>query len=199
VQRLQKTERSDRTRSIPGTVTKGPPGEADARENLYQVGLERRIQPYPDRRWRRMENRLCVQVWIVRVLNDAIWTEERACDIPAVHEFDHKLYKSVVAYLDDVVVFSSTAEEHKTDVQEVLNSFAKQKLLLKPSNCVFDAKKVDFLGFVVQHGRLKASPSRIRAITECAKDSASIEKIPGLRDVHARIHPQLCRDSKTAV
>jgi transposase InsO family protein len=68
------------------------------------------------------------------------------------------------AYLDDVIVFSRTIEEHAERLGHVLDRFERANLLLQPSKCKFAQAEVKYLGYVVSREGLKACPEKTEAI-----------------------------------
>ena len=56
------------------------------------------------------------------------------------------LDKSVVVYLDDIVVFNKSMEEHKKHLEKVFEALRKNRLYLKKSKCVFGHTEIPFLG-----------------------------------------------------
>ena len=48
----------------------------------------------------------------------------------------HKLSEFAVVFIDDILVFSSTAAEHKLHLQAVLSELHEHKVLIRASNCV---------------------------------------------------------------
>jgi len=63
--------------------------------------------------------------------------------------FKDLLGKSVPIYLDDILVFSKTLEEHLRHVREVLDVLREHKLYCKLAKCEFGKQKLAFLGHVV--------------------------------------------------
>ena len=55
----------------------------------------------------------------------------------------------VIVYLDDILIFSRTREEHLTALNKVFSRLAKFKLVLKESKYFLFLKSVAFLGNVV--------------------------------------------------
>ena len=59
------------------------------------------------------------------------------------------LDKGVLVYLDDILVYSKSVEEHVALLDHVFSLFSKYKLYLKESKCSLFLNKVNFLGHVV--------------------------------------------------
>lgn len=71
-----------------------------------------------------------------------------------------------IVFLDDILIYSKTEEEHQRHVREVLARLRQYKLYAKLSKCAFKTKKVEFLGFIVGEDGVSVDPDRIRTITE---------------------------------
>ena len=65
------------------------------------------------------------------------------------HIFFDLLDDCMIVYLDDILIFSRTKEEHLTALNKVFSRFAKFKLVFKESKCVLFLKSVALLGYVV--------------------------------------------------
>ena len=72
----------------------------------------------------------------------------------------------VVAYLDDILVYSKTLEEHQLHVSKVLECLGVRDLRLKPEKCEFYKEEVDFLGFIVGRNGIRIDPAKLWAIKE---------------------------------
>ncbi|MBW0514605.1 hypothetical protein O181_054320 [Austropuccinia psidii MF-1] len=70
----------------------------------------------------------------------------------------------VVVYLDDIMVFSSSEEEHVKHVTSVLQRLRDNNLFAKASKCVFHASSLDYLGYVVSIDGLKMDSSKDQQI-----------------------------------
>src|SRR5882724_9102139 len=55
----------------------------------------------------------------------------------------------VVIYLNDILIFSNSLEDHQVHVLCVLEHFCKYNLHSKPEKCLFHTQKIEFLGFMV--------------------------------------------------
>ena len=74
-------------------------------------------------------------------------------------------FKFVCAYIDDVICYSATFEQHLEHVREVLSRFRKANLKLHPKKCAFAVKKVTFLGHVLTPEGMSPNPQKLEAIT----------------------------------
>ena len=72
----------------------------------------------------------------------------------------------VIVYLDDILIFSSTIEEHRTLVPLVLNILQKAKLTCKPEKCQFETQEIEYLGYIITPGRIKMDPAKIAGVVE---------------------------------
>ncbi|CAM5109167.1 unnamed protein product [Eretmochelys imbricata] len=71
----------------------------------------------------------------------------------------------VQCYLDDIIVFGNTAEEHDNNLQSVLNCISKTGLQLNRSKCKFRLTEISFLGHTISQAGLKPDPDHILAIS----------------------------------
>ena len=78
----------------------------------------------------------------------------------------HLNWKCVMVYVDDLIVFSQTLEEHMTDLNNVFQALIKARLTLNPNKCVFLAKEINYLGHVVSKNGVSVDPKKVSAIKE---------------------------------
>ena len=74
--------------------------------------------------------------------------------------------KFVVAYLDDILIFSRTREEHRDHVEEVLRRLSRAGAYLGLIKCEFEATSVDFLGHKVSGDGVTLNPSYVQPILD---------------------------------
>jgi len=72
----------------------------------------------------------------------------------------------VIAYLDDIMIYSTTLKEHVQHVSQILECLNKRDLRLKPEKCEFHREEVNFLEFVVGRHGIRMNSEKIKAIKE---------------------------------
>ena len=80
--------------------------------------------------------------------------------------FADMLDKSVLCFLDDILIFSRTEEEHAQHVHAVLRRLRERKLYAKLSKCEFFQQEVEFLGHRIGANGLRVSPDKIGAVRD---------------------------------
>lgn len=71
-----------------------------------------------------------------------------------------------LVYLDDIILFSKTVEEHLERLVRVLGRLRSAGLKLKPEKCSLMRKSVSFLGHVVSEAGIATDPEKIKAVAE---------------------------------
>ena len=61
----------------------------------------------------------------------------------------------VIIYLDDILIFSKTEKEYKEYIKKILRKLIDENLRIKTKKTEFHAKKIDFLGFIVEREEIK--------------------------------------------
>lgn len=70
----------------------------------------------------------------------------------------------VVIYLDDILIYSETLEEHHEHVRNVLRRLRDAELQVKLEKCQFHVQKVEFLGYVISPDGISMDPAKVEAI-----------------------------------
>ena len=81
-------------------------------------------------------------------------------------------YTTCLVYLDDVVIYSSTQEEHLDRLREVLEQFPLNGLKLKPSKCSFFQQEIEYLGHHISAQGIWPSCDNLRPTTEYPKPTS---------------------------
>lgn len=73
-------------------------------------------------------------------------------------------WKTLLIYLDDIILFSSNLDDHFVQLSEVLGRLQKAGLKLKPSKCDFFKNEVLYLGHVVNKDGVRPNPKIVHAV-----------------------------------
>ena len=80
--------------------------------------------------------------------------------------FRAHLDKFVLVYLDDILIFSNSMEEHLQHLRTVLRLLRHNKLYAQPAKCQFMQDEVAYLGHIVGRGGLRVDPKKVAAVQE---------------------------------
>jgi hypothetical protein len=78
--------------------------------------------------------------------------------------FMEYLDKFVVVFIDDILIFSKTKEEHEKHLRMVLEKLRSNQLYAKFSKCEFWLTEVAFLGHVISAGGILVHPSKVKDV-----------------------------------
>ena len=97
-------------------------------------------------------------------------------------------WHTCLIYLDDIVVFGKTFDEHLQRVEEVLDRIKAAGLKLKPEKCQLFQREVDFLGHLVSADGIKPNPHNIAKIKQWPKPSnvTEVRRILGMGNYYRR-------------
>lgn len=74
--------------------------------------------------------------------------------------------KCLVVYFDDILIYSTSPEEHLKHLRQVCTALRTEKLFANLKKCSFMSNEVIFLGFVVSSKGVQADPEKVKAIVE---------------------------------
>jgi RNase H-like domain found in reverse transcriptase/Reverse transcriptase (RNA-dependent DNA polymerase) len=72
----------------------------------------------------------------------------------------------VVVYLDNILIFTKTVEEHQKIVQRVLGVLQTHGLSLKPEKCEFEKTSIEYLGVVISQDTIMMDPAKVTGVSE---------------------------------
>ena len=98
----------------------------------------------------------------------------------------------VVVYLDDILVYSKTPEEHLVHVTKVLDKLREHELYAQRAKCAFLLEEVDFLGHVVTRGGIATDSRKTAAICEWPepKNASEVRSFLGLTGWYRKYIPK---------
>ncbi|KAK3510177.1 hypothetical protein QTP70_026766 [Hemibagrus guttatus] len=80
--------------------------------------------------------------------------------------FQDLLGKGVIAYIDNILVYSASMEDHVRQVREVLARLQRHHLYVNLETCEFHQTTVTFLGYVISRQGVEMDVGKVRAVTE---------------------------------
>ncbi|WVZ80719.1 hypothetical protein U9M48_028176 [Paspalum notatum var. saurae] len=102
--------------------------------------------------------------------------------------FMEYLDKFVVIFIDDILIYSKTEEEHEKHLKLVLQKLREHKLYAKFSKCDFWIEEVKFLGHVISNGRIAVDQSKVSEVQnwKIPRDVKDIRSFLGLAGNYRR-------------
>ena len=70
----------------------------------------------------------------------------------------------IIAYLNDIIIYSNSKEEHFQYIKQVLQRLADKKMLVAIKKYKFYITKTEFCGFIIKLEKLSMDPKKIKAI-----------------------------------
>ena len=168
--------------------------------NLLNLGFIGRLLADPNESRFERENCIHYPTRSLRVSGDALW-------VPAVFQ---RLMQQVLlglnpedgpdsdfvsVYIDDILVFSESLEDHMKHLAIVMNRLIEVGLKLKPSKCHFCCQEVEYLGHVITPQGLKTSEKHIAAVREFPTPESvrDVRRFLGMASYYRRFIPQFAR------
>jgi hypothetical protein len=72
----------------------------------------------------------------------------------------------VSVYLDDILIFTNSMEEHCRITHLVLDCMCKHKLYLRPEKCEFEQTRIEYLGVIISHNKVEMDPVKIAGVAD---------------------------------
>nr|KAG5699813.1 hypothetical protein BaRGS_013533 [Batillaria attramentaria] len=102
-------------------------------------------------------------------------------------------WKTVLAFLDDVLVLGRDFEDHLNNLREVLGRFRRHRLKLKPKKCALFRTRVKFLGKIVSKDGVEVDEDSISAVRDwpVPRSTREVESFLGFLNYHRDHLPKL--------
>ncbi|XP_031758562.1 uncharacterized protein LOC108647661 [Xenopus tropicalis] len=94
----------------------------------------------------------------------------------------------VVAYLDDILVYSTSLEEHRKHMKEVFSRLRLHNLVVKAEKCEFERDNIEFLGFVISTKGIVMDSKKVSAILDwpTPKDRKAVQRFVGFANFYRK-------------
>ncbi|GKV39513.1 hypothetical protein SLEP1_g47271 [Rubroshorea leprosula] len=95
--------------------------------------------------------------------------------------FRAQIGSNLEVYIDDIVVKSSRAEDHLTDLAETFNNLRRCSMKLNPAKCTFGVESGKFLGLMVSRRGIEVNLEKIKAIEEMKplRSTKDVQRLAG--------------------
>ncbi|KAK3516619.1 hypothetical protein QTP70_022038 [Hemibagrus guttatus] len=102
--------------------------------------------------------------------------------------FRDLLGRGVITYINDILVYSASMEEHVIQVREVLARLQQHHLYVKLEKCKFHRSMVTFLGYVISHQGVEMDTVKVQAVTEWPEPSTvrELQRFLGFANFYRR-------------
>ena len=106
--------------------------------------------------------------------------------------------KGTCVYLDDILVFTDSLEEHYTQLSEVLGRIEKAGLKINPEKCHLLKKEIKFLGHIVNDKGIRTDPGKTEAIQKFEKPKCvkSLRSFLGICNYYRRFIREYAKKSR---
>ena len=105
----------------------------------------------------------------------------------------------VLIYIDNILIFSKDPKEHHEWTVQVLRWLREKDLFLKPEKCIFNAREVEYLGFIVKPNEISMDLMKLAGIKDWIppKTVKGVRSFLGFGKLLLKIYWQLCGDYQT--
>ena len=102
--------------------------------------------------------------------------------------FRKYLDKFIIVFLDDILIYSKSEEEHEEHLRITLQVLRENQLYAKLSKCSFYQRQIQYLGHIISEEGISIDPSKIEAIKEwpTLKNVTEVRSFMGLASYYRR-------------
>lgn len=99
----------------------------------------------------------------------------------------------VYVYIDDVIIFSKSEEDHKKHIRVIFERLDEYGLRIKPSKCLFGVSELSFLSHDISSHGIRPSTNKVKAIVEFEKPTSikQMQRFLGMVNYYHRFIPKL--------
>jgi hypothetical protein len=113
--------------------------------------------------------------------------------------FEDLITQGVVSiYLDDILIFTLTLEEHCPISHMVMERLCKHKLYLRHEKCEFEKTRIEYLGIIISHNKVKMDPVKIAGVSEwpTPTNKKEVQSFVGFINFYRRFIPNFSQHAR---
>ena len=97
-----------------------------------------------------------------------------------------------MGYLDDIIIFSRTEEEHSENLEKIFRKLKEYGLKMKKEKCNFFKKHLQYIGHLVSEEGFKPLPEKIKSIKNMppVKTAKEVKQFLGLAGYYHKFVPR---------
>jgi len=74
------------------------------------------------------------------------------------------LNKFIIVYLNNIIIYLENKEAYRRYIKWVLKRLQKEQMLVAIKKCEFFIRKTNFIGFIIELGKISIDPKKVKAI-----------------------------------
>lgn len=112
--------------------------------------------------------------------------------------FKDMINKEILVYLDDILIFSKTFDQHLQTLRKVIRRLSDHRFKLNPIKCLFSLREITYLGYTINKFGFAPDPEKIKAVVEfpVPKNVKDVQAFIGLTSFYRKFIQNFSRIAK---
>jgi hypothetical protein len=124
---------------------------------------------------------------------------------PATFQTMNEIFQDLITegvmsvYLDDILIFTNSMEEHRRITRLVLDRMREHKLYLQPEKCEFEQTRIEYLGVIISHNKVEMDLVKIAGVADWPTPSnkKEVQSFIGFVNFYRRFIPGFSHHART--